>query len=194
MAIKKVVKVVPTPTLQEASAPPPAVSDEPVLQESTQDDQIDTKFQSIYAKLIVVSNAVKELTSVLKVVQKDYSKTVKTAAKRGRKAVAGKRSPSGFAKPAVLSDELCDFLKIEHKSERARTDVTRLINEYIKANNLQDQNDKRKIVADESLKKIMNLQPTDELSYFNLQKFIKHHFVPTPKPVIAVSNLPVIDA
>lgn len=166
---------VPAPSAPVDVAPP---ATEPVAAETlVQDDQIESKFQSMYAKLVIVSNAVKELTVALKAVQKDYSKTVKSVAKRGRKAAVGKRSPSGFAKPAVLSDELCDFLKIAHKSERARTEVTRMINEYIKANNLQDPNDKRKIIADEQLKKIMNLKPTDALSYFNLQKFIKHHFV-----------------
>lgn len=164
------------PIQQQAPTPAP-VQEEPVVEASPAPEDHESKFQSMYAKLIVMSNAIKELTVSLKAIQKEYVKTVKTVAKRGRKATTGKRNPSGFAKPAILSDELCDFLKIPHKSERARTEVTRMINEYIKANSLQDPNDKRKIKADESLKKIMNLTETDELSYFNLQKFIKHHFV-----------------
>jgi chromatin remodeling complex protein RSC6 len=175
-----------TPLVEE-----PVVSDVAIVTVTHSDDLVDTKFQSMYTKLAIVSNAVKELSAALKAIQKEYSKTIKTAAKRGRKASIGKRSPSGFAKPAILSDELCDFLKIDHKSERARTEVTRMINDYIKSNKLQDPEDKRKIVADESLKKIMNLKDTDELSYFNLQKFIKHHFIPTP-PVVPVIAVPVI--
>lgn len=142
-----------------------------------QEDAVETKFQTLQAKLALITAAVKELTIVAKTLQKDYAKAVKTVTKRGRKVNATKRSPSGFAKPAMLSDELCDFLKIAHKSERARTEVTRMINDYIKANNLQDPTDKRNIKPDDSLQKIMNLGEGDVLSYFNLQKYIKHHFV-----------------
>jgi len=143
------------------------------------DDNVDTKFQTLQQQLVVIGNAVKTLTQTLKVLQKNYAKAIKTTAKRGRKAPATKRSPSGFAKPAQLSDELCDFLKIPRNSERARTEVTRMINDYIKQKNLQDPSDKRNIRADDSLRKIMNLKDNDVLSYFNLQKYIKHHFVRT---------------
>ena len=56
-------------------------------------------------------------------------------------------------------------------------DVTRLLNAYIKEHNLQDPTDKRKILPDAKINGIMNLKPGDNLSYFNMQTFIKHHFI-----------------
>ena len=97
-------------------------------------------------------------------------KTKKTAAS------GGQRTLSGFAKPSLLSDELCEFMGVGTGASMARTEVTRKINEYIKKNNLQDAADKRHILPDANLKKILNLTCEDKLTYFNLQKYMKHHF------------------
>lgn len=122
----------------------------------------------------------KEILVILKALQKDHVKLVKQTVKKVKKTTvdgASKRSPSGFAKPAQLSDELCKFLGVELGTLMARTIVTRHINEYIKKNNLQDPVDKRQIVPDEKLKAILSTIPSDkQLTYFNLQTFIKQHF------------------
>ena len=103
--------------------------------------------------------------------------------KSGRKAKAvakdgEKRAPSGFAKPTLLSDELCEFLGQPKGTSLARTEVTRIINKYVKDQNLQDENDKRQINPDAKLKSILSTKgPDDKVTYFNLQSFIKHHFV-----------------
>lgn len=180
MAAKKIVKSSPKSEVESA---PEVVSTPEVETAVVTDvaapevDQVDQKFQSLYAKITTLTNALKDMTLTVKVLQKEYVKSVKSVTKRGRKGVTTKRNPSGFAKPAKLSDELCDFLSLPRGSQEARTNVTRMINEYIKKNNLQDSKDKRNIIADAALKKIMNLQEGDVLSYFNLQKYIKHHFV-----------------
>ena len=49
------------------------------------------------------------------------------------------RKPSGFAKPSLISDALCEFLGKPKGTEMARTSVTSFITEYIKNNNLQNQ-------------------------------------------------------
>jgi chromatin remodeling complex protein RSC6 len=59
----------------------------------------------------------------------------------------------------------------------ARTDVSKELNAYICAKDLKDKTNGRFIHPDASLSKLLNLQSTDVLSYFNLQKYIKHHFL-----------------
>ena len=59
-----------------------------------------------------------------------------------------KRKPSGFAKPTVISDELCFFLGKPNGTEMARTEVTKYITQYIKENNLQSVENKKKIIPD----------------------------------------------
>jgi len=69
-------------------------------------------------------------------------------------------------------------------TELARTDVTKEINVYIREHKLQDPTNGRRILADDKLKALLHLKSEDELTYFNLQKFMSPHFAKaTPKPV-----------
>jgi chromatin remodeling complex protein RSC6 len=124
---------------------------------------------------------IKNATTLVKTLQKEHQKAQKASVKKPKKVAStsteGKsRTPSGFAKPTKLSDDLCGFLGVPAGSQLARTEVTRVLNEYIKKNNLQDANDKRTIVPDEKLSSILKLEGGDKLTYFNLQTYIKHHF------------------
>lgn len=131
--------------------------------------------QSIVKKVNDVSVISKDLIAQLKVLQKEYIKMQKATAK---KVPSQRKNPSGFAKPTKLSKELCDFLSLPESTELARTAVTKHINAYIMEKNLQNPENKKLILADEKLTKLLNLQPTDQqLSYFNLQRYMKHLFV-----------------
>ena len=69
------------------------------------------------------------------------------------------------------------FLGIEKGSELPRTDVTRRLNVYIKEKQLQNPENKKNIIPDAPLKTLLRLEATDVLSYFNLQRYMKHLFV-----------------
>jgi chromatin remodeling complex protein RSC6 len=68
----------------------------------------------------------------------------------------------------------------------ARTEVTREINVYIRANKLQDVNNGRKINPDKKLATLLKLNKDDELTYFNLQRYMSSHFPKTIKTETAV--------
>jgi len=87
------------------------------------------------------------------------------------------RKPSGFVKPTPISDELAEFIGMPVGSLMSRTEVSRKINSYIKENGLQDQENDRKINPDEKLSNLLGLKEKDKLTYFNLQKYMKHHFI-----------------
>jgi upstream activation factor subunit UAF30 len=117
------------------------------------------------------------------VLQKQFSRELKTAQKQGgkRKRKAGTRAPSGFVKPTRISDELASFLDKPLGSEMARTDVTRDINTYIRSHDLQDKVNGRKINPDSKLAALLKIGSSDELTYFNLQKFMSPHFAKSVK-------------
>jgi len=87
-----------------------------------------------------------------------------------------KRFPSGFVKPTIISDQLAIFLGKPAGTKMARTDVSKEINTYIRVHGLQDPFNGRRIHPDEKLKKLLNINNGDELTYFNLQKYMGRHF------------------
>ena len=95
---------------------------------------------------------------------------------RVRRVVDPNKPPSGFAKPGPVSPELRKFLGLAKDELIARTEVTKRINAYCKEHKLQKEADKRTIHPDTTLKKLLNLKKGDELTFFNLQKYMKIHY------------------
>jgi upstream activation factor subunit UAF30 len=139
------------------------------------------------AKLQQLAVAISALKSEYRALEKKWSREVKTAQKQTnrRKRKAGNRAPSGFVKPTKISDELASFLGKDKGTEMARTDVTREINTYIRTNKLQDKDNGRKINPDKKLAALLKLKTTDELTYFNLQKYMSPHFAKAVKDATA---------
>ena len=94
-----------------------------------------------------------------------------------KKKSSTKKEPSGFTKPVKLSDELADFINVERGTKLARTETTRHIIQYIRNNGLQDKTNPRIINVDEKLNSLLKLKPDDVLSYFNLQTYLRPHFI-----------------
>tara|TARA_Y100000389_G_scaffold62830_1_gene58930 strand:+ start:481 stop:948 length:468 start_codon:yes stop_codon:yes gene_type:complete len=88
------------------------------------------------------------------------------------------RKPSGFARPSLLSNDMCEFLALPLNSSLPRTEVTKLILNYVKENNLQNPENKKLIVIDDKLQKLLQTNPSDNVSYFSIQKYLKYHYKP----------------
>ena len=104
-------------------------------------------------------------------------KEIKGLQKEVIKKSKTKKRPSGFAIPSKVSKELCHFMGKEEESEIARTDVTKYISKYIKDKRLQNPENKRVILPDDKLKKLLSITIDDELTYFNIQKYMNKHFI-----------------
>jgi len=143
----------------------------------TLEDNINTRLTALLSTVSSVINELKTIQTEVKLVQKNYNKVVKDHNKIVNKKKKTGRKPSGFAKPSQITNEMSDFLGLEKGVEIARNEVTSLINKYIVDNNLRNEEDKRKILPDKKLSKLLNLKGDEELSYFNLQRYMKHHFI-----------------
>lgn len=129
-----------------------------------------TKFQTMLSQF-------SSLKTELKTLERKTVKQLKVVQKlNNKKRKKGTRAPSGFVKPSLISDELATFLGRDKGSEMARTDVTREINKYIRANNLQDKENGRKINPDKQLMELLKIDDTVALTYFNLQRYMGPHF------------------
>lgn len=190
--VSKAKKTVPVATTVVPSVSQTAVevssvvtkTEEPVV---TDVEQVNT-FQSIefQAKLNQLSSIIASLKSEYRLLEKKWTRELKLAQKVSskRKRKTGNRAPSGFVKPARISDELAKFLEKPTGTEMARTDVTREINKYIRSHNLQDKENGRKINPDTKLTNLLKLKTTDELTYFNLQRYMSPHFSKVVKEVV----------
>lgn len=147
--------------------------------DSTKDvSPIQSQFQdllsnlsSFKSQLTMLSNQVKSLE---KNVRKEMKKLQKEALKNKNK---GNRKASGFAVPTKISKDLCKFMNQPDGTEMARTEVTKYIIQYIKDHNLPDKENKKVIKPDKRLKSLLKLQKNDEVTYFNLQKYMNKHFI-----------------
>ena len=135
------------------------------------------------AKLQQVNSIIASLKSEYRLLEKKWTRELKVAQKSSskRKRRVGNRAPSGFVKPTLISDELAQFLDKPSGSEMARTEVTRDINKYIRAHNLQDVTNGRKIIPDAKLSALLKIGAADELTYFNLQRYMSPHFAKSVK-------------
>ena len=130
-----------------------------------------TKFQSLVTQMAALKVDFKTLE---KKAVREIKAAQKEKAKRRRKT--GNRSPSGFVKPTLISSELAKFLGKPTGTEMARTEVTREINGYIRQHSLQDKANGRKINPDKALASLLKIKSGDELTYFNLQRYMSPHF------------------
>jgi hypothetical protein len=168
--------VVPVAPAAPATTAAPATETAPVADAVATAGATENVLSNIIDKVNSLSAAIKEIQTNLKVLSKEYDKQQKIIEKAQKKRQNAKNSPSGFAKPNKISDELCDFIGVPHGTEKSRTDITRLINAYVKEHNLNKPENKRFILPDDKLKKILNVGESEEINYFILQKLISHHF------------------
>jgi upstream activation factor subunit UAF30 len=174
----------------EATTTAPAT---PVVEETVVEGEAPIAEQSVefLAKLQQLGVLISSLKAEYRTLEKKWTRELKTAQKQSskRKRKAGNRAPSGFVKPTRISDELAKFLEKPTGSEMARTEVTREINTYIRAHNLQDKENGRKIIPDTKLATLLKLKKSDELTYFNLQRYMSPHFAKATKDVVVAATV-----
>jgi chromatin remodeling complex protein RSC6 len=168
----------------------------PVVEDdSTLPERIATRLSNTLDKVSSIETTCtaefKTIKADIKALQKDLQKFFKIANNRKTKPrnvrVSNPDSESGFKKPVAVSKQMADFLAIPHDTLIPRLDVTRKINKYIKDNELQNPEDRRKIVPDAKLHALLGTTAETPLTYFNYQKYMKTHFLETPKAVAVVN-------
>ena len=169
--------VVTAPVVEAAPVSTSAVV-ESAAASPTEDVTLQSQFTEFLAKLQQVSAQFSSLKSEFRTLEKRWTRELKLAQKATakKKRKAGNRQPSGFVKPTLISTELANFLNKPEGTEMARTEVTREINKYIRAQGLQDKDNGRKINPDTALRTLLKLKKSDELTYFNLQRYMSPHF------------------
>lgn len=143
-------------------------------------NELCEQFESIVNGLNNVKTQISSLQQNLKLLEKSAKKQMKGLKKEVIKnKKSGNRKPSGFAKPSKVTKELCQFMNKEEGTEIARTEVTKAICCYIKHHHLENSMNSKIITPDENLKGLLGIEDGQELTYFNIQKYMNKHFVKT---------------
>ena len=163
---------------------------QPVVEAAPATPSLADSFQELLGQLAVLRTQLTSVTGQVRALQKRSERELKNAQKAGRKRRQNtkNRAPSGFVKPTKISKELAKFLGKPHGTEMARTEVTREINTYIRAHKLQDPTNGRRILADSKLRTLLKLKKDDELTYFNLQRYMSPHFAKSNKAKKAAAS------
>ena len=167
-----------TKKTESAPAPVAPVTEVVETNEVVEDTQptLTDEFTELISQMTTMRTQLTALTGKVRALRTRSEREVKAAQKFSKKRRSTNRKPSGFTKPTIISDELAVFLGRPKGSEMARTEVTREINAYIKAHGLQQESNKRNISPVAKLRKLLSLKKSDQLSYFNLQTYMKALF------------------
>ncbi len=141
-------------------------------------DELCSQFEQLISQLTLMKTQITGIQQNIKQLEKSVKKQMKGLKKEVVKTKnKGNRQPSGFAKPSKVTKELCEFMNKEEGTEIARTDVTRALVSYIKENKLENTTNSKIISPDNKLKILLGLDDDQELTYFNIQKYMNKHFV-----------------
>ena len=188
----------PTPAPVDAKKVAPKKAEKPVAKKAAEPVKVEAPVEatsetevvdksSVYAQLLeeknqahtnfqLIMNTVSALKANMKNIDKLTARLMKEAAKSSKKKKAS-NGLSGFEKPTLISDELAAFFGKDKDTLMARTEVSKLIHEYVKSHNLQKEGNRRVIKPDSKLQKLLGTDSSkEELTYFNLQKYLKKHF------------------
>ena len=170
-----------------AAAPAPSTSAAPATTPTT--SAVTERIQSLQTNLVTLSTQIRSLSKELTAIQKEYTKEKRllerlAAAAQKKRKPNGSTTVSGIAKPGYISPELCKFIGKDVGTEMARTEVIKHVNAYIKDHGLQDAKNKRIIRPDSKLQSLLKTKKSDEVTYFNLQTYMKRHYANPAKAVL----------
>jgi chromatin remodeling complex protein RSC6 len=171
---KKVIKEKAPPVEKPAPVEPSAPVEQPDVPESVAEfANVLTEIESALVTLRAMKTRVQKLE---KQVQRERKVLEKAAKGKRKRVVDPNAEPAGFAKPGPVSPALAKFLGLKKGELIARTGVTKRINAYCKENGLQKESDKRTILPDKKLGDLLNVKKGDDVTFFNLQTYMKVHF------------------
>jgi hypothetical protein len=179
--VAKAEVVVPTtaaPAVVPAAVSAPAQSSEALLAALT--EQLKALSTEFTAK---VRDAVRQTQEAAKAAKKEQRDSKKKRRKspeemtpEERKAWEARRANNAFLVQKPLSDELCAFMGLKHGEKRSQTEVTKYVSDYVKSHGCFDPQFKRRIVPNAALAKLLRVDDKTEVTYLNLQKYLKVHF------------------
>jgi len=169
------------PVVVEEVVVEPVVSTTEVSQDEVDTFMVYSELSDIKTRLKVLMTITRELSAYITSVEKQITKDKRVVDKKMKKKKQklnsdGTKPLNGFSKPGQISDKLRKFMGLDSEQLVARVEVTKFITKYCQEKGLQNEKDKRILLPDKELQDLLNVGTDVELTYFNLQKYLKFHF------------------
>ena len=190
----KVVKAA-TPAKAEATVPTvaaPAVEPAAAVPSVSSEAQLSALAETLKALSADLSTRVRDAVKAVQEAAKSAKREARDSKKKKkvdpatmtpeqRAAWEKRRANNAFLVQRPLTEELCHFMGLKAGETRSQTQVTKFISEYVKTHSCFDPSFKRRILPNAALAKLLRVSDKDEVTYLNLQSFLKAHFIKTPK-------------
>lgn len=184
--VESVVSVLPTvvPELSQSNlVDSSSVGGQPIATQGFQG-----RYESIVNRIKTTQSLLRDIHNDAIILNREYLRSSKPIQKK-KTFKKSDNSRSGITQEVGVSSELETFLGLNPGSKISRTSVTRAVTEYIKTHNLQNPANRRHIILDSTLSKLLNPPSNEQVTYFNLQKFLKVHYVGSVGTAVASTSL-----
>ena len=167
------------------------VSETPVVAPVAEEEAVN--YASMNATLVVslqrVINETKDAIKTVRTMKTMHEKELKENKNTKKKEKRTRTSQAGFAVATKITPQLAAYIGVDNVDSLSRTEAVKKIHHRIVEKNLQDPEDRRIIryENDKELKTLLGLpegfktnnkgEKDTKLSYFNLQRYISHHFI-----------------
>lgn len=163
------------PVVQTAEA---SAESEPVVNEPENHESLMTKLQNNQKRMAELQ---RENNLLLKELNRDHMQLTKQLKRRSKETKSSKRATSGFNKQKVVPLAFREYLSLPPGTELARTEVTKKVYEQIKAKDLLDPSDRRKILPDAPLKKLFRMGDGETIEFSTFQGFVSRVYDNDPE-------------
>ena len=156
-------------------------------------EEVTVNYASMNASLVVslqrVINETKDAIKSVRTMKTMHEKELKENKNSKKKEKRVRTSQAGFAVATKITPQLAAYIGVDSVDSLSRTEAVKKIHQRIVEKNLQDPQDRRIIryENDKELKTLLGLpeafknnskgEKDIKLSYFNLQRYISHHFI-----------------
>lgn len=173
----------PAPVVAAPAVAAPATTDATATTEVAADETVATLNKSV-SRLAEINAQQKSLAveaaGLTKAIEKLTARLAKKAEKRSRKGKGN--GGKAFTIPLQITHELEAFLGLPKDTKVCRKDVNAGVYAYAKSHGLMKG---KEIFPDASLRKILGVTETTQVTILNIMKFLNHHYI---KPAAPAAN------
>ena len=128
-------------------------------------ETIEQQFKTVFEEFANISKRTRELQDTVRILQKTCRNAERQVKIQKKKVQV----------PLNLSQDLEKFLGVEKGTQLTKAAVMKSVSEYIKSNDLQLKENRRKFKPNKQLNKVFGMNVKDSLTFVEINKHVSSH-------------------